>query len=193
MRKPSAGAVIGAVALVAALGGGAYAAIPGPDGQISACYQKAGLAKGKARVVDHNEACTPQENRVAWSQRGPKGDPGIQGPKGDLGGPGPKGDTGAQGPAGVVGAHSVFTLSGFTSDDVKQGEARCPPGEVATGGGHNVGTDPAKPRPVIAIQQSLSISDANGRPVGWRVIAIEAAATTESWTLVTDAICAPTG
>jgi hypothetical protein len=86
IRRPSAGLVVGSIALVAALVGGAYAAIPGDNGQISACYAtKNGLllgiphSKGDLRAVDFGEACRPYEKALSWAQQGPKGDPGISG------------------------------------------------------------------------------------------------------------------
>jgi len=136
IRRPSAGAVIGTVALVAALGGGAYAAIPGGDGTIKGCYATSDAllgipySKGSLRAVNEGEACRSYEKPLSWSQRGPQGDTGpqgatgAQGPKGDTGatgpaGPqGPKGDTGAQGPQGnpgTPGVSAAYSIRGFTN------------------------------------------------------------------------------
>lgn len=76
--------------------------------------------------------------------QGEKGDPGAQGErgeagvKGEPGAKGDKGDTGAAGPAGadgVVGAHVVTATKTVAVLDLVDVEARCPDGEIATGGG----------------------------------------------------------
>jgi hypothetical protein len=80
----TAGFVISIVALVAALGGGAYAASNGLNSKQKKEVQK--IAKAEAKKV--------------------AGTPGPAGPKGDTGsagGAGPKGDTGAQGAPGANG------------------------------------------------------------------------------------------
>ncbi|MEU4089794.1 hypothetical protein [Streptomyces aureus] len=83
----------------------------------------------------------------AQGERGDKGEPGAQGEKGDAGAQGTKGDTGAQGakgdtgaqgpagPAGVAGVHVVTATNTVAVLDTVDVEARCPDGEVATGGG----------------------------------------------------------
>ena len=48
-RRPSAGTTFGFAALVVALGGAAFAAIPDSSGTIHGCYQK---ANGNLRVVE---------------------------------------------------------------------------------------------------------------------------------------------
>jgi hypothetical protein len=70
-----------AVALVAAVAGVAYAAIPGTDGVISGCYAKG----GDLRVIDAEAGsyCKSGETALSWNQIGqqgpigPKGDPGL--------------------------------------------------------------------------------------------------------------------
>lgn len=94
--------ILGALAVV----GVGFAAIPGPDGTIKACY-KAGngilAPKGDLRVIDSGESCKSDERSISWNQKGPKGDTGASGPQGPTGQPGPKGDTGAAGPQGPIG------------------------------------------------------------------------------------------
>jgi hypothetical protein len=77
--------------LVAALAGGAVAlgaglasaAIPGSDGQITACYVK---GNGSLRVVDAaSSQCSRGEQTLVWNQQGPQGPAGPQGEKGDPG------------------------------------------------------------------------------------------------------------
>jgi hypothetical protein len=58
------------VGLLVALGGGlAYAAIPGDNGVINACYRVADDdRKGDLRVVSNPTACGNQEAPLSWSQ-----------------------------------------------------------------------------------------------------------------------------
>ena len=71
--------VAATVALLMGLTGFAFAAIPGPDGVIHACYQK---KKGGLRVLDAGRKCLKSEKPIAWNQTGPQG-------KGEKGEPGP--------------------------------------------------------------------------------------------------------
>jgi hypothetical protein len=121
-RRPSAAGVVAVIALVAALGGVAAAAIPSVDGTISGCYSK---TQGSLRVIDTDKGqkCGSYEIALPWNQRGPKGDTGAPGPKGDTGAPGPKGDTGAPGPKGDTGAPGP---KGDTGDTGPQGPGAVP-------------------------------------------------------------------
>jgi hypothetical protein len=86
--------VTSVLALVFAMGGGAYAitSIPGPGGLINGCFQK---KTGNLRVIAAHKKCHKSEMPIAWNQTGPRGLRGQQGPKGDAGAVGP-----ATGPAG---------------------------------------------------------------------------------------------
>jgi len=97
-----------AVIMVAiAIGGIAYAAIPGSDGVIRGCYQK---NSGSLRIVDSASECKKNERAISWNQKGQPGPPGPaglrgpSGPKGDQGPPGPQGPKGDIGPRGPQGA-----------------------------------------------------------------------------------------
>jgi hypothetical protein len=58
----------------------AYAAIPGPDGAIHACFKKSG---GALRVIDTSlGACAANENAIQWNQLGQPGAPGAPGVSG---------------------------------------------------------------------------------------------------------------
>lgn len=63
IRRFKPGTVLGAAALVVALGGVAGASIPGSDGNVSGCYNK---KTGLVRVIDAEagQACTPGENAI---------------------------------------------------------------------------------------------------------------------------------
>jgi hypothetical protein len=90
MKRWLIGAAVVAVAVTV---GAAYAAIPGSNGTIDGCYEK---ATGKLRVVDAEagKTCKKSEEPIAWSRQGPKGDPGATGPAGPAGPQGPAGPAG---------------------------------------------------------------------------------------------------
>lgn len=91
-KLPSPAAAIAALALFIAVGGIAFAAIPGPDGEIDACYKK---SNGELRVVDTAEACLENEKKLTWNQQGERG------PVGPQGEPGPPADGSDIGPAAL--------------------------------------------------------------------------------------------
>ncbi|MFJ3310309.1 hypothetical protein ACIPSA_46430 [Streptomyces sp. NPDC086549] len=119
------------------------------DGTIQGCVN----ASGRLRLVEPDSACRDGEDSVTWNRTGPQGPVGPKGDKGDKGdagekgekgekgesgAKGDKGDTGAQGPAGVdgvAGAHVVTATKDVAVLDMVDVEARCPDGEIATGGG----------------------------------------------------------
>lgn len=140
-RRLSYANVVATTALFLAISGGvavAVTSIVGADGTINGCYN---TANGMLRVVAAGTQCREPEAALKWSQRGPKGeqgiqgvpgpkgdkgDPGIQGvpgakgdkgdrglpgPKGDAGAPGAKGDTGAPGPKGDSGVVATASVS----------------------------------------------------------------------------------
>jgi hypothetical protein len=72
--------VVATLALVLAMGGGAYAAvnsIPGAGGVIHGCYQKQG---GSLRLVGAGKKCSQSEKMIAFNQRGRPGPRGQIGP-----------------------------------------------------------------------------------------------------------------
>lgn len=87
--------VAATLALVLAMGGGAYAAvssIPGSDGIIHGCYAK---TSGVLRLVGTKKRCSKRETAIAFGQRGRDGAPGRTGA---VGLPGTPGLQGAPGP-----------------------------------------------------------------------------------------------
>jgi hypothetical protein len=74
--------VAATVALVLAVGGGAFAVakIPDSKGVIHSCLDTAAPDKGSLRVTD--KACKAGEKALAWNQTGPKGARGLQGLRG---------------------------------------------------------------------------------------------------------------
>lgn len=75
-HRPSPGTAFGAAALMIALGGVAFAAIPDSSGTIHGCYQK---SNGNLRVVDSASECRNTERAIAWNQEGPPGSGGLAG------------------------------------------------------------------------------------------------------------------
>lgn len=195
------------LALAAFLAGGvAYATIPDESGTIHACYSRSG---GTIRVIDNAVTnCKQGETALSWSKQGapgPQGPAGPQGPQGPAGPAGPEGPQGPAGPAGpqgpegpagpagpaggVAGAHQVFELGNLDSTDVKGVQVLCPAGEVALGGGHNIGK--VDPNPPVSVVLSLPVVDGMGTPIGWRMEALEVVPYANSWRPVVSAICAP--
>ncbi len=61
--------VIATVALIVALGGVAYSAVPGPDGQIHACYLiDPDPDFSYMYIREHDASCQAGEKDIAWSQ-----------------------------------------------------------------------------------------------------------------------------
>jgi Collagen triple helix repeat (20 copies) len=147
----SHGTAVAYLALFAALGGTAYAAVTVTGKNI-----KDGTVTGKD--VKNRSLGTSKLSATAVSSlagdRGPAGPEGPQGPRGPLGpaGPigetGPKGDTGPAGPAGPAGAQGPTGVSGYQvvvtsvadATTVPKGQAGrvgvvCPQGKKVLGGG----------------------------------------------------------
>jgi hypothetical protein len=96
--------VMSTIAVFAALGGGAYAAvtsIPGADGVVHSCYQ---VKKGTLRVVPAGRKCSKGERALAFNQRGPQGAPGALGTAGAAGA---RGDQGSQGPGATTFSNTI--------------------------------------------------------------------------------------
>jgi hypothetical protein len=108
--------VASTLALVFAMGGGAYAALsPVHNGVIHTCYRK---ANGALRVVQADARCGRRERALAFNQRGPVG------PRGAIGSQGPTGKTGARGKTGSTGR----TGTSVASAALAAGNATCPSG-----------------------------------------------------------------
>jgi hypothetical protein len=100
LRKPSPVLVVSLIALVAAVGGLAIAAVPDSRGRIAACYAK---TSGKLRLLVKGSKCARGERMVRWNQRGPAGAAGAPGQPGTPGQPGAPGQPGEPG-TGAPGA-----------------------------------------------------------------------------------------
>jgi hypothetical protein len=148
--------VTATLALISALGGGAYAAATLPANSV-------GSRQLKAKSV------TPRKVAPATVQlfRGRAGDRGPRGERGPQGNRGPKGDRGA---AGKSGLNSVALRQGASSNFAV---AACAPGQTVLGGGAS--TDP----PSAALSESRPLGDP---AYGWRA-ASAGAATVNVWVL----------
>ena len=69
-RRPSPAMAVALAALVVALGGAAFAAIPDSSGEIHGCFKK---ANGDLRLVDSAVSCRSSEKAIAWNQQRPPG------------------------------------------------------------------------------------------------------------------------
>jgi len=80
--------VVAALVVAACTATTVWAAAPGDEETISACYAKKG---GKLRVVKAGKTCKKRERALDWNRAGP---PGVSGAKGPAGPKGSKGDPG---------------------------------------------------------------------------------------------------
>jgi Collagen triple helix repeat (20 copies) len=139
------GTVVAYVALFAALGGSAYAAVTVTgksikDGTITAKDVKSGTLGtnklSKQAVASLNGRPGPAGAQGPKGDRGEQGAPGSAGPKGD---PGPRGLLGPQGPAGPSGlsGYQVVISDGLGLPPTVSGTrtATCPNGKKVLGGG----------------------------------------------------------
>ena len=167
------GTVVAYVALFAALGGSAYAAVTvtGKDVQN-------GTLTGKD-VKNRSLGSKELSKKAIGSLSGQRGPAGPQGPKGDSG---PKGDAGAKGDPGVSGYVEVNEYSAFNSNAEKSATATCPAGTKVIGGGAVV-NDYGGP---VALETSVPISGGDG----WSASAYETSAFANDWGVNVRALCA---
>ena len=164
-RRGTAIAVAVSAMGVAGFGAVAFAAIPGEDGVISACYSRSG---GSIRVIDASVTnCKANETAISWNKEGPAGPAGADGavgpqgpagptgadgaagpagpqgpagPEGPVGATGPQGAqglTGPQGPSGVGGWSTAWRVVSIAPETRTEVVAPCPAGSKALGGGWN--------------------------------------------------------
>lgn len=196
-------AVIAGLGVLATVGVG-YAAIPSADGVIRSCYNAGSNPSGQLRVIDleNGGKCSKNEQPLAFNQKGPQGDPGPPGAKGDTGPAGPpgpqgeagpkgdtgaKGDTGPQGPKGDPGTgltgyeivERLYERPGTQFGSYIDGDAPCPAGKKAVGGGlrvqkgyifYPVSNDPfTPPPPPVVVEQGTwtgEVSEDRPKPDG---------------------------
>jgi hypothetical protein len=129
--------VVACLALGAALGGTAYAAVT-----VTGRTIKDGTVTGRD-VKDRSLGTGELSAAAVSSLTGQRGPAGPQGPKGD---PGERGPAGPQGPAGPVGPEGPSGISGWeyrvsfpgvriSPDTGNRAQVDCPGGKMALGGG----------------------------------------------------------
>jgi hypothetical protein len=103
-----AAALVASAAVVIA--GISFAAIPGADGTISACFKKTTKILRVINAED-GQKCRSNERAISWNQEGPPGPSGSPGVQGVQGSPGPQGLPGDPS-VSIVGGHSEnFNIS----------------------------------------------------------------------------------
>jgi hypothetical protein len=109
MRKVLIPVAVAAL-VVAAVGGVAYASVPGPDGVIHGCYEDGGHSDGALYVIDSEDTCPEGSTGLDWNQTAP---------------------------AGVAGYEIVVDewTAPSQSYTLMSRDANCPEGKVALGGG----------------------------------------------------------
>ncbi len=105
LRRPAVAFSLGAVLVIAALGGrAAVAALD--ESTVQACYKPANGNLYLIGAESQRSECQPGDVPIEWSVEGPAGPQGEQGPqgeKGDQGEPGAQGEQGEQGEKGEPG------------------------------------------------------------------------------------------
>jgi hypothetical protein len=139
-RRPSAGLVVGLVALFVALGGTSYAAINLPKASVGTAQLKNGAvsaqkvksnAIGSGKVRDGSLLAKDFK-----SGQLPAGATGPAGPAGPQGQPGAQGAQGPQGAPGISGYELVIGPEITVADRASvQQTIRCPAGKRVVGGG----------------------------------------------------------
>jgi hypothetical protein len=107
--------VASTLALIFAMGGGAYAALaPVHNGVIHTCYRK---GSGALRVVNATARCSRREHALNFNQRGRRGPAGATGPRGAAGKVGTTGKTGKTGAAGTSVSSTALAVGNATCPD----------------------------------------------------------------------------
>lgn len=158
-----------AAVLVLAVGGIAYASIPGPDGVIHGCYKTSNPAQGALIAIDSAASCPSGYAALNWNQTGPQGPAGAN---------------------GVSGVEKVdFTpapTNSYVAGQRYSVAVSCTTGKVVLGGGFSAPTDVSSAGYVVT-------SRPGGDPATeWRVEAIPNASYT-GYGYSVYAICASVG
>jgi hypothetical protein len=141
------GIIVVVAAAAIALGVGvAKATIPDAVGTINGCYAIDG---GTLRVIDTGSGATcdaGSEVPLDWNVTGAQGTVGPVGPQGPQGFPGQQGSAGGAASSGYEEVSANFTTGG---NGLGTGEADCPNGKLAVGGGvaAQTQTHPIESRP----------------------------------------------
>jgi len=134
--------IVVAVMAAIAIGGIAWASIPGPDGVIHGCYKTSNPATGSVIVIDHTASCPSGFAPLNWNQTGPQG---------------------PQGPSGVLGFYTISDERTGTSTGNIGSATLCNIGDVATGAGIHIYEHGQMD------VQSLEPSPTDSRTLTWQV------------------------
>ena len=139
-RRPSAGLVVGLIALFVALGGTSYAAVNLPKGSVGTTQLKDSAVtaqKLKANAIGSDKvkdgSLLAKDFKAGQLPAGPAGGTGPAGPQGPQGVPGPQGAPGVSGYEIVTGP-DVTVPEGASA----YSSATCPDGKQVIGGGYEV-------------------------------------------------------
>src|SRR5215211_3132841 len=141
-HRPSPAMMVAFIALLLALGSGAYAQLRIPRNSVGNAQLKRNAVtspKVKPGSLLRNDF---RAGQIPAGPRGPAGPAGPEGPRGATGERGPAGQAGTPGAPGAPGATNVVTRTSSVSAPVGVNDfsVACLPGERAVGGG---GTGPA--------------------------------------------------
>jgi hypothetical protein len=161
--RPSPAMVVAFIALLLALGSGAYAQLRIPRNSVGTAQLKANsVTSPKVRAG----SLLRSDFRAGQLPRGPAG------PAGERGLTGATGATGAVGPIGPRGPAGATNVTVATSATEVNPVATCPAGSVAVGGGGQVAADPGNPvpDPTWYLFESYPVDPGPGRaPTQWTV------------------------
>jgi hypothetical protein len=124
--------VVAFIALLLALGGGAYAQLRIPRNSVGTAQLRANAVtspKVKPRSLLRSDF------RAGQLPRGPRGLRGPAGPAGAAGARGATGERGPAGPAGPAGAPGATNVTAHSAIGTQTANVSCPTGQRATGGG----------------------------------------------------------
>lgn len=159
MRKPAVLALV--VVTLLAIGGIAYASIPGPDGVVHACYKISNPAQGALIAIDSAASCPSGYAVLNWSQTGP------QGPAGPQGATGPQGPAGTNGVSGYASVTDATTIPANSPLTYQSATVLCASGKVVLGGGGSAQTG-AEANHVLVRSQAAYAGGLEGWSVTFR-------------------------
>jgi hypothetical protein len=171
-HRPSPAMVVAFIALLLALGGGAYAQLRIPRNSVGTAQLRANavtspkVKAGSLLRSDFRAGQLPRGPQGPAGPAGPAGERGLTGERGATGERGPQGLTGATGATGAPGATNVTTHSAIGTQTAN---VSCPTGQRATGGGATL-----LGAPVGIIVNSSPVSPMS-TPVGWTASSDDAA------------------
>jgi hypothetical protein len=131
---PGAVVVLGALALLVAAAGGAWAASGGTSGKITVCVSKSGGTLYQAKK------CQKKDKKLSWNAKGPQGPAGPAGKNGTDGKNGTNGTNGTNGANGAVaGLSATGGLVEFTGTSKTVLTLKLPAGSFIVQGKTQVG------------------------------------------------------